>query len=406
MDLASMENCCRICLGIEKTFLSLKTEVESEGVMVTCMDMYSSITAIEEHYENIISNKVCISCFSELNNYYRFKKKALESFNTLLQAYRTFRHDVSLANDDISEEILNKYPLSLDICVENEDYDSREKIEHRQDIPGSIENDASNDCGIEIQKEDKSERINQTTDVYDEEFLEMECTDTKVQDQLIVHVADEILDVIEFSDHEPNPQIGQENEQNLTTQVVKCMVCSKQLKSQAELDSHFVAEHCQQEPDGGHFICPVCNKRFGTRKTLRQHCRIHQDRELRRFRCRYCDKSFNYSHHLKIHETTHTMEKPFSCSSCTKQFASKDRLRNHELQHVDSFRYKCESCSSSFRSRKALKMHAILKHDAAVDKFEPVECGNCGKGLYSQSAASAHLKGPCGSNSTEANKVT
>ena len=90
------------------------------------------------------------------------------------------------------------------------------------------------------------------------------------------------------------------------------------------------------------------------------------------------------------------MEKAFPCETCSKRFASKDRLKNHELQHDSIFRYKCASCASTFRSKKVLKMHTILKHDAAVDKFNAIRCGKCAKPLNSQSAASAHFRGPCG----------
>lgn len=167
------------------------------------------------------------------------------------------------------------------------------------------------------------------------------------------------------------------------------------LQNEQEFEAQLIDESGQQTSDGP-FTCAVCHKQFASRKTLRQHSRIHEDSSAKRFRCSHCSKPFNYSHHLKIHERTHTRETPFACSACDKEFATKDRLKNHELQHKDRFEHGCALCECSFRTKKALKMHTILKHDAAVEKFEPIVCAKCGKDLFSQSAASAHFKGACG----------
>ncbi|XP_055549807.1 zinc finger protein 845-like [Wyeomyia smithii] len=343
---------CRVCLDEGKTFLSLQTEVEFEGKYLTCMEMYCSITGIEDVNENNISTKVCLYCFTELNKCFKFQKKAIQSFYNLLSRRDVHTPDPAKLDEDVIDNV--------DMNIE-------------KNIPQQLVRKTE----IEIVDNESRLNMNETSNVYDEEFLEAEFVnydtvtrDTESQETEITHAKN--------------------------TEQHKCTICCKLLPSQAELDTHFVADH--SEYVSGHFVCSVCNKRFGSKKTIRQHCRIHQDHDSRRFRCSYCSKAFNYSHHLKIHETTHTMEKPFSCVSCDKRFACKDRLKNHEVQHTDIFRHRCESCSCSFRSKKTLKMHTILKHDAAVEKFDPIRCNKCNKKLYSQSAASVHLKGPCGNS--------
>ncbi|XP_058454615.1 oocyte zinc finger protein XlCOF6-like [Malaya genurostris] len=392
MESALLYNCCRICLNVEKTFLPLSTEVEYESVTITCMDMYCSVTALNAH-DKTVSNKLCINCFSELNNCYRFRSKALESFEKLLKNYHSRNSVNPSINDRAPVTFLDKSYKSSNASVDGNDTESKECFNHKQKLGVDIKTDVTT-CEIEAQNDEISLCLEETTDIYEEEFLEIDCVET-IQDQYAEPI----------NDHNPNDKAHSDEETNqVTSQPFKCVVCSKQLESQSILDSHFVAEHCQQERRDGNFICLVCKKSFGMRKTLRQHCRIHQKCDLRRFRCSFCHKGFNYGHHLKIHERTHTMEKPFSCGACTKKFASKDRLKNHELQHVENYRHNCESCSSSFRSKKGLRMHAILKHDKAVNMFEPIDCSTCGKALFSQSAASAHFKGPCGTTLTKINK--
>ncbi|XP_055639586.1 PR domain zinc finger protein 5-like [Toxorhynchites rutilus septentrionalis] len=370
-----METCCRICLESHKTLLSLQTEIEFEGNSMICSEMYYKFTGLQDSSitNSNVSKKICIACFTELNSSFKFQQKAIESFKSLsqLSITRTF--------DDNSFSSLRKNvgdKLESHVGVENE-------------LPESTVT-----C-------DKDNSNIKADDVYVEEYLDEECT---FDDEKLVSTDNCIS----------SPQINNENqidhdgvkmkadtkhggddetESDKNDQGYNCEYCSRKLNSQSELESHFVSEHCQQLSED-EFVCTTCDKRFKTRKTLRQHCRIHYD--SRRFRCSFCSKTFNYGHHLRIHSTTHTMDKPFSCEFCGKQFASKDRLKNHELQHKDERKYNCEACDSLFRSKKALKMHAILKHDAVVNRFDSIQCDKCSKTLFSKSAATAHFKRPCG----------
>ncbi|XP_065092665.1 gastrula zinc finger protein XlCGF26.1-like [Ochlerotatus camptorhynchus] len=352
-----MENsCCRICFDKDTTLLSLQTVVEFAGAKLTCMQMYQNITKLEEPAEELllISQNICISCFGELNSCYKFKQRAIESFQVL-----TKNVSDKLEQNKIDED------ESVTV-VEFEDLDGK-------DIPNVS----------------PKQRLDQPTELDEEEYFEIDFLEEKSQHDR----PGTAISTIEGFEIEHDTC----EDANVVDAEYRCTTCSELLNSQAALDVHSIIEHCQRT-SSGELLCPVCNKLFGTRKTLRQHSRIHQKRDSRKFKCSFCEKAFNYGHHLRIHETTHTKEKPFPCSTCGKTFASKDRLTNHQLQHADDFKHNCELCTGSFRFRKALKMHCILKHDAAVDKFDPIKCDKCGKELYSQSAASAHLKGPCGND--------
>ncbi|XP_053671640.1 zinc finger protein 674-like [Anopheles nili] len=96
-----------------------------------------------------------------------------------------------------------------------------------------------------------------------------------------------------------------------------------------------------------------------------------------------------------VHERTHTHEKPYICCRCPKAFAAKDRLIAHERTHQGAYAFECEFCTRKFNTNKALSRHRLLKHDQAVQSFEPHGCSQCGQLLLSQSAASYHTRHQC-----------
>merc|ERR1719365_253724 len=55
--------------------------------------------------------------------------------------------------------------------------------------------------------------------------------------------------------------------------------------------------------------------------------------EVRTHQCSYCDKKFKYPNKRRLHEMTHTGEKPNVCQFCTMGFFKKSRLRVHLTKH-------------------------------------------------------------------------
>ena len=92
--------------------------------------------------------------------------------------------------------------------------------------------------------------------------------------------------------------------------------------------------------DGGQgnerpFVCPHCSADFIRQSNLSVHMmKVHGETvEVRTHQCSYCDKKFKYPNKRRLHEMTHTGEKPNVCQFCTMGFFKKSRLRVHLTKH-------------------------------------------------------------------------
>lgn len=62
----------------------------------------------------------------------------------------------------------------------------------------------------------------------------------------------------------------------------------------------------------------------------------------KRYQCRFCSYSSEYSTNRLHHERRHTGDRPYRCSSCAKAFSRKDHLKRHReghcLKYQDQYR--------------------------------------------------------------------
>lgn len=82
--------------------------------------------------------------------------------------------------------------------------------------------------------------------------------------------------------------------------------------------------------------------------------------------CNVCEKSFDRTHHLKVHiKTVHERIKSFGCEKCPKRFGQKSHLKRHVKEvHLRVKEYSCESCNRSFAQRGNLLNHERTAHSA------------------------------------------
>ena len=75
-------------------------------------------------------------------------------------------------------------------------------------------------------------------------------------------------------------------------------------------------------------------RRGSTRSQVTQPPQKKRRKSGRSFACASCDKRFSRASNLRVHERTHTGEKPFGCGECDKRFSKASSLRRHERTHT------------------------------------------------------------------------
>lgn len=108
-------------------------------------------------------------------------------------------------------------------------------------------------------------------------------------------------------------------------------------------------------------ICPVCNKQFKTKSSIKKHLRIHLN--IKRYKCPECQLSFVHWSSRKDHlMLQHNKEWDLFCpfENCHQQFYRKDKLNNHiRRHHTNEFKFHCtyEDCYAKFVENCQLTKH-------------------------------------------------
>ncbi|GLH00478.1 Protein glass [Gryllus bimaculatus] len=121
---------------------------------------------------------------------------------------------------------------------------------------------------------------------------------------------------------------------------------------------------------------------------------IAKDRS-RAYVCRQdgCNKFYTTLHHLKVHERSHTGDRPFRCpeSGCGKAFATGYGRKAHVRTHTGEKPYKCpeETCNKGFKTSGDLQKH-VRTHTGERPFRCPVE--GCGRSFTTSNIRKVHVR--------------
>ena len=123
--------------------------------------------------------------------------------------------------------------------------------------------------------------------------------------------------------------------------------------------------------------CEICNKRYKTRSSLRQHINMHNAEHI----CRICSSLFK-AEYLKHKSRSHSV--PYLCSTCGKSFTRHSSLTEHNKQHSD----KKETCPFEKCGKTCIRKQLLADHINSHTGVKPYSCDKCKKTFVSQSSYS------------------
>ncbi|KAG7465694.1 hypothetical protein MATL_G00156250 [Megalops atlanticus] len=160
----------------------------------------------------------------------------------------------------------------------------------------------------------------------------------------------------------------------------RCEDCGKVFKNHLFLKIH-QRTHTGEKP----FWCFLCGKGFTQKHTLLVHQRMHTGEKP--FTCTVCSKALSTKHSLLEHMNLHTDQKSFSCDQCGKTYSQKRQLKSHYRVHTGKPLPECAHCHRKFMDAAQLKKH-LRTHTGE----KPFTCELCGKCFTAKSTLQTHIR--------------
>jgi len=150
--------------------------------------------------------------------------------------------------------------------------------------------------------------------------------------------------------------------------------------------------------------CQICNKKYSSVVSLRNHKNIHN----KRFGCQICCKKYPIKSCLLKHiRNVHENPRSFKCHVCKVRLSTKECLKRHQRVHIKNRPkpFECSKCDYATDLKHSLNKH-LMRHERKIGKCKKfvriliknrshdcrVDCKYCGKKFSHAGNALSHIK--------------
>ncbi|KAL1383947.1 hypothetical protein pipiens_013109 [Culex pipiens pipiens] len=387
---------CRICLAnceIVEQFNLFTTRIDSRP-LATVIEYCFEVEILEDEDNNVL----CSTCKSDLEGAYRFITKLRNQSNTEIADLD--ERSVSLKADCSSPVYITEVEIETELPLESVEATSGSKNEQVDRVINisQEENKTPEPPDDGITSEFLLPETEQKDDSDKECFADLDVFYSSEDDS-------DSIEELNFSSDEDQRE-GKQPRKRLyygvksDSQPKRCCDCKEPLVSQEKVAEHSELYHQQhrvtnpKEFGDKRFECPVCFKRFETKKLYLQHQRKMYVDVLHP--CSKCEEEFAnlyvLKRHLKVDHKkkfliTELEELRSQSNICCGSFREKIRLAEHENSHRKIHQFLCSFCPATFAMKNSYEVH-LKMHDGE----ERFNCEYCGKGFRKKSLLLTHLQ--------------